>query len=135
MGTAVQQGGHQALRRHRSSAWTDLAVRVADLMEKEAVLAANTKAFFTIPHLLRASVRGSMPTATDDVQAQHCQHSAGAWPKQNLATNLDDRLTSVSPMLVIPRRRGPSMMYQRFPVHSPAARLLPWCLVRDPSRS
>jgi hypothetical protein len=27
-----------------------LAVRVADLMEKDAVLAANTKAFFTIPH-------------------------------------------------------------------------------------
>jgi hypothetical protein len=27
-----------------------LAVRVEDLAEKEAVLAANTKAFFTIPH-------------------------------------------------------------------------------------
>jgi hypothetical protein len=27
-----------------------LAVRVGDLMEKEAVLAANAKAFFTIPH-------------------------------------------------------------------------------------
>jgi hypothetical protein len=27
-----------------------LAVRVEDLSEKEAVLAANTKAFFTIPH-------------------------------------------------------------------------------------
>jgi hypothetical protein len=27
-----------------------LAVRVADLAEKEAVLAANAKAFFTIPH-------------------------------------------------------------------------------------
>ena len=27
-----------------------LAVRVEDLIEKEAVLAANTKAFFTIPH-------------------------------------------------------------------------------------
>ena len=50
MGAAVQQGGHQAVRRPGPAGRAILAVRVADLGEKEAILAANTAAFFTIPH-------------------------------------------------------------------------------------
>jgi hypothetical protein len=52
-----------------------LAVRVADLGEKEAILAANTDAFFTIPHfdgyaavliqLRKASARALREVITD----------------------------------------------------------------------
>jgi hypothetical protein len=38
-----------------------LAVRVGDLGEKEAVLAANPDAFFTIPHRRLAGVRPARP--------------------------------------------------------------------------
>ena len=50
VGAAIQQGSHQAIRRCRPAARTILAVRVADLGEKEAVRAAQRGAFFTIPH-------------------------------------------------------------------------------------
>ena len=49
LGAAVQQGRHQAVR-GRAPDGPILAVRVEDLGEKEAVLAAHPKAFFTIPH-------------------------------------------------------------------------------------
>jgi len=50
VGEAVQQGGHPPVRRYSPPDGPILAVRVADLGEKEAVLAAQPKGFFTIPH-------------------------------------------------------------------------------------
>jgi hypothetical protein len=46
LGSAFQQGRHKAVPPDGPI----LAVRLADLDEKEALLAANTTAFFTIPH-------------------------------------------------------------------------------------
>jgi hypothetical protein len=45
VGAAVQQCGPQAVRGSCPAGWPILAVRVDDLMEKEAVLATNPKAF------------------------------------------------------------------------------------------
>src|SRR5437870_5596615 len=50
LGAAVQQGRHRAVRRCGAPDGPILAVRVEDLGEKEAVLAANLTGFFTIPH-------------------------------------------------------------------------------------
>ena len=50
LGAPVQQGGHQAVRRPAAAGGPILAIRTADLAEKEAILAAGAGAFFTIPH-------------------------------------------------------------------------------------
>ena len=51
MGTPLQQGGSEALRRRDSPDGPILAIRVEDLAEKEAVLTARAAdGFFTIPH-------------------------------------------------------------------------------------
>ena len=50
MGAAVQQGGPKRFGDETPPDGPILAVRVEDLGEKEAVLAAHPGAFFTIPH-------------------------------------------------------------------------------------
>ena len=50
LGTPVLQGGPEALRRPPVPAGPILALRTADLEDKEAVLAEGRKGFFTIPH-------------------------------------------------------------------------------------
>jgi hypothetical protein len=50
VGTPVQQGRPEAVRRPDPPEGPILAVRTADLHDKEAVLAASADAFFTIPH-------------------------------------------------------------------------------------
>ena len=50
MGPAVQQGGPRRYGTETPPEGPILAVRVEDLGEKEAVLAAHPDAFFTIPH-------------------------------------------------------------------------------------
>jgi len=50
VGTAVQQGRPEAFGAEPPPEGPILAVRVEDLSEKEAVLAAHRDAFFTIPH-------------------------------------------------------------------------------------
>jgi hypothetical protein len=50
VGAAVQQGRHPAFRRCDPPEGPILAVRVADLDDKEVLLAANLRGFFTIPH-------------------------------------------------------------------------------------
>jgi hypothetical protein len=51
LGAAVQQSRRQAVRRCRPAGRTDPRGSGGDLGEKEAVLAAQPGAFFTIPHL------------------------------------------------------------------------------------
>ena len=50
MGAALQQGRPEAVRRRDAAAGPILAVRVADLDDKDVVLAARLDGFFTIPH-------------------------------------------------------------------------------------
>jgi hypothetical protein len=50
VGAALQQSGSEALRRRHPPDGAIVAVRVADLAEKEAVLSASSQAVFTIPH-------------------------------------------------------------------------------------
>jgi hypothetical protein len=72
-----------------------VAVRVADLVEKEAVLAANPKAFFTIPHFdgysafliqLKAVTRKALQNAIlDGWLACAPPHLADEYVRRNLA--------------------------------------------------
>jgi hypothetical protein len=50
VGAPVQQGRSPAVRRRDPAGGPIIAVRVEDLGEKEAVLAAGPRGFFTIPH-------------------------------------------------------------------------------------
>lgn len=98
LGAVVQQGGHSPVRRCHPSEGPILALRVADLAEKEAVLQA--KAFFTIPHFGGyAAILIQLNAATNERCGR--RSSTAGWrvrrPSRRTSTSSKDRPAVAAP--------------------------------------